>query len=480
MNVLQYHMLTDATPSIPAVFNRLLNRCFSYWHRALLGLFLFCSALLLPHSPVSGKALFPAYQAIQPNIVFWENIYGKYSSRKGILHDRDNLAIIYNVVDLVNWDAPGSGRINRKLIKLARQRVKKVLTDLGHGKKPQTPEEKRIAALFPKQRHTTFLKARERIRLQIGQKDRFRDGVVRSGQYSAKINAIFRSYGLPTDLAYLPHVESSFNPKAHSKAGASGLWQFTRGTGKKYLTINHYLDERRDPILSTHAAAKLLKENYQQLQSWPLAITAYNYGRSGMMRAQAEHKDYVNIFRYYRKGYFKFASRNFYSEFLAAKKIAKSLENDPTLIRDKPDAVKRIRMKGYVSSAKVRSFFRISRKDLARLNPALGKPVLDGTKLIPKDYLLYLPATKQVRLNINRFKDSFYYSRQQPDTYHIVRKGDTVGKIAGRYKTTIKELSRLNDLNKHATIRVGQKLALPDTDGHILILKDRSKTKAIR
>ena len=148
--------------------------------------------------------------------------------------------------------------------------------------------------------------------------DRFREGLIRSGAYVDQIKEIFRSYGLPSDLAYLPHVESSFNPKAYSKFGAAGLWQFMRSTGKRFLEIDYTLDERRDPIRASHAAARLLKENYKALGTWPMAITAYNHGLAGMMRATRSKGNYEAIFKQYRSRLFKFASRNFYSEFLAA------------------------------------------------------------------------------------------------------------------------------------------------------------------
>lgn len=110
--------------------------------------------------------------------------------------------------------------------------------------------------------------------LTVFRKDRFRDGLIRSGAYIDEIKRIFRSQGLAEDLAYLPHVESSFNPKAYSKFGASGMWQFTRSTGKHYMKVGYTIDERRDPIISSHAAAKLLRHNYQKLHNWPLALTA--------------------------------------------------------------------------------------------------------------------------------------------------------------------------------------------------------------
>src|SRR4029434_3592640 len=113
-------------------------------------------------------------------------------------------------------------------------------------------------------------------------------------------------------------VESSFD-NVRSKAGAVGVWQFTKGTGKLYLTINNKVDERLDPTKAARAAARLLRDNYLALQDWPLAITAYNHGRGGMLRAQGEYgSDLVSIIENYDGPVFGYASMNFYSEFLAA------------------------------------------------------------------------------------------------------------------------------------------------------------------
>ena len=90
---------------------------------------------------------------------------------------------------------------------------------------------------------------------------------------------------MPAALVALPHVESSYNPIARSFVGAAGLWQFTRSTGRRFMQIDHVVDERRDPFLSSVAAASLLQYNYSILKSWPLAITGYNHGVAGMRRA---------------------------------------------------------------------------------------------------------------------------------------------------------------------------------------------------
>lgn len=324
-------------------------------------------------------------------------MYSRYSTQQGILHDSDDLSRVYTVVDLEDGDVSGSAAINNARIKAAKNRINDILSDLGSGKRPSTQEEKRIAALFSRQHQTAYHEARGNIRLQIGQKDRFHEGLIRSGRYLAQFKQIFISHGLPADLVYLPHVESSFNPKAYSKAGASGLWQFTRTTGRDYLTINQLVDERNDPYLATQAAAKLLKDNYFQLQSWPLALTAYNYGRAGMVRAVNEKGCYENIFTSYNQGYFKFASRNFYSEFVAAMRVAKRLSGNPNIPFERPEATVTLRLNQDTPITRVRSSCLVSLQNFTRLNPALLQPVLDGQHSIPKGYLVRLPATKQTK-----------------------------------------------------------------------------------
>jgi len=415
---------------------------------------------------------FPLYPCISANVKFWEAVYSRYSTRQGILHDIDDLNRVYAVIDLEDWDTPGSAKINNERIKEGKNRINDILTELGSGKKPVTPEEKKIAALFPQSSHANYHEARENIRLQVGQQDRFYEGLIRSGKYLAHFKQFFISQGLPAELAYLPHVESSFNPKAYSKAGAAGLWQFTRSTGKEYLTINELVDERYDPYLATQAAAKMLKENYARLETWPLAITAYNYGRSGMVRAVNEHGNYENIFKSYSQGYFKFASRNFYSEFLAATRVAKRLATDPRVPFDRPETTITFRIKEDMPLARLRTSYRISPQEFARLNAALMEPVLDGLKPVPKGYLVRLPAGKQPlpQHSAITFESETATpegtSRKKlepakPMASYTVQKGDTLSSIARQFRLSPQTLLAANSRNGVAEIRIGDKLIIP-------------------
>ncbi len=445
---------------------------------------LLLTGLLVWAAPAAAGKQFPLYPAIIPNVQFWEKIYATYSTHQGVLHDKEDLNIIYTVVNLVDWNTPGASKINKKLIQLSRQHYKNVLANLARGRKPKTRDEKRIAALIKRSRYSSYRKARDNIRLQIGQKDRFRKGVIRSGAYMPAIKRILKAQNLPLELAYLPHVESSFNPSAYSKAAAAGLWQFTRSTGRDFMTINDVLDERLDVYLATHAAAKFLKENHRQLHSWPLALTAYNYGRTGMVRAQNQLGSYEEIFKSHNTKLFKFASRNFYSEFLAALRVARRLEKDPALIKDRPWASTTVRLKGYTLARDLRKYFGVSKQDFSRLNPALLQPALKNIKYVPKGYLLRLPATKAIRQRTRTIPSRLFHSRQIRDRLYTVKKGDNVSSIARKFKISPKELIRANRLNKQAAIRKGQKLKIPArgpiagrSAGRIITLKATAKHK---
>lgn len=424
-------------------------------------LFLLFCIILHPASSLASKT-FPRYYVIDDNVRFWEKIYSRYSTSQAVVHDANDLKIIYEVLPIFNYRMPGASKVNKPLLKGIKKKYSRILTHLAKGGAPRSGEEKRIAALFDKSSRAKLQKAADSVRIQIGQKDRFREGVSRSGAYMAEIKKIFKKQGLPQDLAYLPHVESSFNLKAYSKFGASGIWQFTRPTGKQFLTINYALDERQDPILASHAAAKFLKNNYKLLGSWPLALTAYNYGPAGMLRAKKAHGSYTKIFSNYNKGHFKFASRNFYSEFLAAVNIAKRLEKDPSITLEPPQRTLGFTLPAYISTPDLCRYFNISVDTLKKLNPALRRPVLQGKKYIPKGYTLHLPSTSQHKSLLANVPRNIYHKKQKPTKFYRVRAGDSAGKVAQAHRVSLKSLRQANNLDKNAVIFIGQNLRIPD------------------
>ena len=409
--------------------------------------------------------LFPIYPCIRPNVNFWEKVYTKEPSNRGFIHDSINLDIIYDVIDVKKQGEPGARKINKKRIKAAKKKYKNILAKLASGGSPTTDEEKRVLALFrDNPKSSTLQKARDNIRFQRGQKDRFLPGIIRSGAYLKEMKEIFSNYGLPTDLTYLPHVESSFNYEAYSKFGAAGVWQFTRSTGKRFLRVGYALDERRDPIRSTHAAASFLKENYEKLGSWPLALTAYNHGTAGMLRAKKAKGGYERIFKEYNGRRFRFASRNFYSEFLAARKVARNYRSFFGTVRlDMPKQTTEVELPGYAPVNELADYFGVDLTTLRKLNPALRKPVYKGQKYVPKGYRLRLPngqgqKTKQLA---SCMPENFFLAGQKHSRFYSVQKGDTAGKIAMRHGVKLQDLIFANRLNRHATIYVGQNLRIP-------------------
>jgi membrane-bound lytic murein transglycosylase D len=336
---------------------------------------------------------FPVYPCLQTNVHFWKKVYTEYTLEQAIIHDSWDVSIIYEVIDLEDADRPGAFMINKKRIKRAEDKCKKILTKLARGNPPSSPEEQRVVDLFgPTATRKDFEQARRHIRCQLGQMDRFQEGIIRSGAYLEQIKAVFESYDLPADLAYLPHVESSFNHEARSKSRAAGIWQFTRPTGKRFLKIGHELDERRDPIFSSHAAARLLRENYQMLRDWPLAITAYNHGLGGMLKAKRAKKTYEAIFSGYKSRSFRFASRNFYSEFLAARDAAKNYRHYfGDLELEESPSTHEVVVGDKVPVKDLARYFRVDVADIKNLNPSLKESVYKGQRPLPRGYTLRLP-----------------------------------------------------------------------------------------
>jgi membrane-bound lytic murein transglycosylase D len=349
---------------------------------------------LLASDPCSASDPFPTFPSLEANVRFWVEVYTKYPTTTGIIHDAEDLDIVYGVIDLLPQEKVRARQVNQERIRAAKERYKRILTELAENIDTEDEEKRRIAQAFgPKAGPDSFRQAIDNIRCQIGQQDRFEYGLIRSGAYLQRIKAIFRSHGLPEDLCYLPHVESSFDVTAYSKAGAAGIWQFTRATGKKYLTVNRFLDERRDPIRASEAAAKLLKHNYERLGNWPMAVTAYNHGIGGMLRAKEEMGTYEAVFENYKGRLFRFASRNFYSEFLAARHVATNHAeyfSDTRLTRALE--AREIVTKRQTSLAELSRHYDVDVETLRLLNPALGRAVFKGQRQVPKGYPLRLPA----------------------------------------------------------------------------------------
>lgn len=406
---------------------------------------------------------FPTYASIEPNIDFWTKIYAEFDSDEGVIHDKYRLDIIYEVIDLKPAHTAGSRVTNRQRVKNAKAIYRTILDRLARGNPPKTAAEKHVQQLFgSRAKPADFKAARHHLRCQVGLRDRFREGLIRSGAYLDEIKTIFRKNNLPEELAYLPHVESSYHPKAYSKSGAAGIWQFTRATGQKYLQMTSDLDERWDPLAASNGAAKLLKHNFRKFKNWPLAITAYNHGTAGVMKAQRSRGDYETIFNHYRSRRFRFASRNFYSEFLAACRVAGNYQvYFGELTVDKPLSYQEVKLNGFVRLPRLISRFQLDRSAIYRLNPALRPAVLKGQRYVPKGFHLRLPLAANVAYTAEL--ESLYQVPPRTGEVYTVRKGDTAGKIARSHAVRLADLIAANGLDNRARVYPHQKLKIPRT-----------------
>lgn len=408
----------------------------------------------------------PRPEGLNPQIEFWKRIYGEVDTNGGLIHDARRLDIVYEKLE---FPAKASQRSKNKLIEDTKKKYASALRNLGAGKRTGlSPLEKQVLSLWGEGvSNATLRTAARRLRFQLGQSDKFRAGLIRAGAWRPYIDQIFAEYGIPPEVSALPHVESSFNPTAYSRIGAAGLWQFTRSTGKRFLTIDYAVDERLDPFKSSVAAAKLLQSNYRELGSWPLAITAYNHGVGGMSRAtrQLGTQDIVEIIENYQSRIFGFASRNFYTELLAAHEVEQNAETYfGKLPSHEPMEYQAVQLDHYHPVEALTKAFGISVETLREYNPSLRPPVFAGQKYVPKSYTLHLPPNfTQVAVAdaISSIPSNQRFTKQHRDKYYRVQRGDTLSIIAKRVDVRESELIAANNLRNRHFIRVGQVLLLP-------------------
>ena len=429
---------------------------------------LFRLVLLIAISAVptltSARDSFPRPKQLEAAIEFWTRVYTVVDTRGGFIHDSERLDIIYETVRDVPSDAA-----RRRHVDASVARYRQILGKLGEGvRQGLSAEERRVLKLFPDGTGNAEIRAAaDRLRFQLGQADRFMAGLIRSGTWRDYILAVLEANGVPAELVALPHVESSFDPTAYSKAGAAGLWQFTRSTGIRYMQIDHVIDERRDPFLSTDAAARLLRDNYAVLGHWPLAITAYNHGLGGMRRAVSElgTTDMGVIAERYKARTFGFASRNFYPAFLAAVDIDRNPEKyfGPLRMSGASDTI----VAALPDYTTVHTLSRTVGLDVSRLrelNPALTKMVWSGDKYVPRGFPLRIPGsivTGDPAAMLASIPPAERFAVQRPDVEHQVASGETLSHIASRYRVSVAALVEINGLRNSHMIRAGQLLKLP-------------------
>ena len=274
-------------------------------------------------------------------------------------------------------------------------------------------------------------------------------------QYQPLVERIFAELGLPQELIYLSLVESGFKPRAYSRARASGPWQFIRSTGRMYgLKVNWYVDERRDPMKSTVAAARHLRDLYDQFGSWPLAMAAYNAGAGKIGRAiqKSGTRDFWKIAK---TRFIRRETRHYVPKFMALTMIA----TDPARFGFDAKAegihqYEEIHIGKPVHLRSVSKETRIDFEELRRLNPELRRSIVPPDK---EGYYLKVPVG--MGLHVERVASRIEEWVQPPPaiTWYHVRSGDSLSVIAHRFRTSVRNVKSLNGLSG-SLIRVGQRL----------------------
>ncbi len=425
------------------------------------------------------EELFP-YLEFENEIGFWEKVFTVYESNQVLLHDDRDLRLIYYVKE---FDAgPGSddkeARRQKKVLdgeitslKRDLEMINRYGPDSGQLNSRQKEIAEKIRELGYGFDASTIYQLKLRLRYQRGIRDKVRASLIRSGRYLGIMKEIFRRNGLPEDLAYLPHVESSFDYNAYSSAGAAGVWQFTRGTGRSYLRISGSVDERLDPIKSTEAAARLLKENYEALGTWAMTMTSYNYGRNGMLRAkQLYGNDFRKIVDKHNSRYFGFASRNFYAEFLTAMKVAKNYQDYFEELPIEPQlSFETIRLERSYDAGYFTSVPGINLEILTDYNPHISRVLKRTMKIIPAGVEVRIPMGSHdaviAALESAGPSSAKLIEASDGSLRYKVQPGDSLGLIARALETPVSYLQKLNGIRNANRIYPGQLLLVSPPDG---------------
>ena len=351
-------------------------------------------------------------KGLESAVRFWEMIYATYDSNQVVFHDTKDLSLVYGALDFnpvmasPNLNAVTKERFRNRAVADEEKRLQALLETLASD--PQTPlhdpRDLRIRKLLgpkPDPEWIRTLADPDRIRSQTGLKDRFARALATSGLYMKEMETIFDSYGLPWPLTRMVFVESMFRLDAVSHSGAVGLWQFMRGTAKRYMTVNNYIDERYDPFTATHAAARLFLDNYRELKSWPLTVNAYNVGRGRMRQAveQVGTTDISTIIHHYSHPDYGFASRNFYPEFLAAFRVEQNAHHYFGSIRtESPLEYEVVNLPKGVRLTDLASMTQTTTDTLFALNPALRRSWWRDVRPLPARSRVRVPKGMALRV----------------------------------------------------------------------------------
>ena len=403
---------------------------------------------------------------LEKDVRFWIRVYTEVTTDQGLVHDDWNLGLVYEVL---RFDPASSPAQRERLVAEAKAHYAGLLRRFAAGQTDDlTPHERRILHAFGD--HATpqdFRDAIDRIRFQLGQADRFREGLIRAAVWEKQIARTLTQHGVPAEIAALPHVESSFNLAAYSKVGAAGLWQFMPSTARRYMRVDSLVDQRLDPYTATEAAANLMLYNYRLVGPWPLAVTAYNHGPGGLRTAQDElgSSDIAVIVKRYQGKTFGFASRNFYVAFLAALEVDRNAEKYFGPISRLPETDSTtVELPDYIPVDALAKAFKADMGALRVLNPALRPPIWNGSRFVPRGYTLRLPGTlpqTEIAAAWGRLPPAQRFVAQRNDGRYKIRRGETLASIAAASGVSVSRLLATNGWSGAHAVTRGEVIHIP-------------------
>lgn len=410
---------------------------------------------------------FQVDEEIRKRAEFWKKIYTITSSDQGFLHDPNDLSIVYELVSVAGM----SPKQQTRYVKIRKAKIQNILLSIAYkGKENLTEEESQYYLAVAYKRPDEIKEMAHNIRWQRGLSDRFRQGIIDSNLYLEHIKNIFKEEGVPEELAYLPHVESSFNYKAYSKVGAAGIWQFMRATARLYrLKMTYVVDERLDPLLAARAAAKLLKNNYEKLGAWALAITAYNHGPHGMERAarSLSTTNISEIIKNYEGNRFGFASQNFYACFVAAYELSQNPEKYfGSVVKTSGLKFTKWPLEKALTIKQITKITGLDSETLKIYNRSLRPVAFTSRVPVPKNTIIHLPVSSSS--NVEDIKKKAISIKEENPTSdlvgaleHLVSTGDSLYSISQMYKVSLNDLIEVNHVVNPRALKVGDKLKIP-------------------
>lgn len=442
------------------------------------------------HALGYSEGVFSVPKSLEERFNFWLQIYTRYTSEQGVLHDSKYINLIYREVDFMSLVSDSNinpflkSKMKSKMVKEAKKEIKAALMRLHDLSRKGPPAMDKLTAeevdLWKKFENINepnkFLNAARngRLRFQLGQKDRIQLGILYSGRYIKKMEKIFRDENLPVELTRLPFVESSFNIFARSKAAASGIWQFMPRTGRQYMKVNRLIDERNDPIVATKAAVKLMKLNYKILETWPLAVTAYNQGAGGLLRMsnKLKTKDLSEIIDKGTHSRFGFAGENFYTCFITMLHVEANADKYFGPVQRAPELKYEIvTLPSSVDWKEFVSWFG-NDEDMAKLfNPHINTRGKRKNFELMRGVDVRIPLEKKEtamaaieslgKKSSHVVAKKSFEKESSEESVYTVKSGDTLYDISRELGVPLQNLMDANDIDSPSRIKPGLKLVIP-------------------